>query len=230
MSSMDAIWDTMNVAARVAKQIEGMESIVPRSQQQHVNPVTDLQELSTTVNSVRTTLTPFVTTSKKSKHATEQPFEICLAGIKETLTVLFSFFKDLEKEFSVYTWKTQKVKLYQIDFLLRQKLDQFGALFNPEETDKKRGFSGRKSTKREAYGVSVIPDAEARELWSQSFGEGTLMVPWSVFFAALSARAGKDLTGDEEFIKMFINFSRTEHVSVYELMVGVAVAPFFRAV
>lgn len=213
----EACWDAMNVASRVGKQIEGMESIVPRSQLQRVSPVADLQELSNTVNSVRTTLVPFVTSNKKSaKVVTERTFEICLVGIKETLLDLFSFFKDLEKEFSIYTWKTQKVKLYQMDFLLRQKLDQVGALFS--DSDKKKGF-GLSLKKGETIGAAILPDAEAREMWSRSFGEATLMVPWRVFFQALATSAGKDLTEDEEYIKMFLNFSRTDHVSLYELLV-----------
>jgi hypothetical protein len=60
-----------------------------------------------------------------------------------------------------YTWKTQKVKLYQLDFLLKQKLDQFGILFNLDESkDKKKPLV-----------YTVIEDKEAQEFWVKSFGE-----------------------------------------------------------
>lgn len=135
---MDAcIWDCMNVASRIGKQIEASANLVPKSHKDVINPVSDLQELVTTVNSVRTTLVPFVTSTKKIKAVADSNFDRCVHGIKETLEELFSFFKDLEKEFSVHTWKTQKVKIYQMDFLLKQKLDQFSALFNIDEKEKK---------------------------------------------------------------------------------------------
>ena len=66
---MDFVWDCMNIASRIAKQVEASDNLVPKHQQQTsgVTPSADLQELVTTVNSVRTTLVPFVTSSKKSK-------------------------------------------------------------------------------------------------------------------------------------------------------------------
>jgi hypothetical protein len=111
LGPMDAIWDCMNIASRIAKQIETSDNLVPKNQSTTVTPVADLQELTTTVNSVRTILVPFVTSSKKSKIVADPAFEICIKGIKDTLNDLYQFFKDLEKEFSVYTWKTQKVKV-----------------------------------------------------------------------------------------------------------------------
>ena len=109
---MDNIWDCMNVGSRVTKQIEGIDNLVPKNQVGTVTPLADLQELSTTVNSVRTIMVPFVTSSKKSKIVSDPSFEICVKGVKETLNDLFQFFKDLEKEFSVYTWKTQVCRLF----------------------------------------------------------------------------------------------------------------------
>src|SRR5690349_12786616 len=82
--AMDMIWDAMNIASRISKQIESSDNWVPKHQQQStgIAPLADLQELVTTVNSVRTTLVPFVTSSKKSKLASEQPaFEISLYSL-----------------------------------------------------------------------------------------------------------------------------------------------------
>jgi len=211
---MDAIWDCMNIANRIIKQLEGMDSLVPKNQSGTVTPTVDLQELNGTVTSVRTTLVPFVTNSKKTKVATESSFELCVKGLKDTLNELNLFFKDLEKEFSIYTWKTQKVKIYQIDFLLKQKLDQFVALFNPEEPKDKKEKKDKPNS-----GAGLIIDSEGRDLWIKSFGEATSMVPWNVFFATLEAHLGISLKADEEYIKMFLDFTKTDHVSSFELSV-----------
>jgi hypothetical protein len=78
-ATMDMLWDCMNIGSRISKQIEGSDALVPKHQQQAtgISLTTDLQELVTTVNSVRTTLVPFVTSSKKSKSVAELPaFEV----------------------------------------------------------------------------------------------------------------------------------------------------------
>lgn len=204
---MDAIWECMNIASRIGKQIENTDNLVPKNQSGVCTPVQDLQELTTTVNSVRTTLVPFVTSSKKSKIISEQPFEICIKGIKDTLNDLFNFFKELEKDFSIYTWKTQKVKVYQIDFALKQKLDQFSALFNVEEP---------KDKKKPTNGANLISDPEGRELWVKSFGEATNMVPWNVFFNTLESYMQLNLKEDEEYLKMAIDFCKDDQVSSFE--------------
>jgi len=218
---MDTIWECMNIASRIAKQIEGSDNLVPKSQSGAATPVADLQELSTTINSVRTTLVPFVTSSKKSKIVTEPPFEICIKGIKETLNELHQFFKDLEKDFSVPTWKTQKVKIYQQDFVLRQKLDQFTALFNPEDPKDVKEKDTKKKEKQESKvsspnAASMISDVEGKEMWVKSFGDSTIMVPWNVFFSTLEAYLSTSLKEEEEFIKMFIDFTKNDNVSCYE--------------
>jgi len=210
---MDAIWDCMNIASRTAKLIENTDALVPKNQANTVTPVLDLQELTTTVNSVRSVLVPFVTSYKKSKIVADTAFDIYIKGIKETLNELYQFFKDLEKEFSVYTWKTQKVKIYQIDFVLKQKLDQFTALFNPEETKDKKSKEGR------LHGANLISDPEGREFWIKSFGESTVMVPWNVFLSTLEAHLATPLKEEEEFIKMLLDFTRNDHVSAYEFSV-----------
>jgi len=62
---MNSIWDCMNIASRVGKQIENSNNLVPKGQTTSVNPLADLQELITTVNSVRTTFVPFVTSRRR---------------------------------------------------------------------------------------------------------------------------------------------------------------------
>lgn len=212
---MEAIWDSMNIASRVGKQIENMDSLVPKAQAGTVTVVADLQELLSTINSVRTTLVPFVTSSKKSKVVSDPSFDICIKGIKESLNELYAYFKDLEKEFSVYTWKTQKVKLYRLDFGLKQRLDQFTTLFNPDEVkDSKRGGKDQKP-----QGATIIADPEGRDMWIKSFGESTLMVPWNVFLTTIESQLSTPLKEDEEYVKDIIDFTRTDHVSCYEFSV-----------
>jgi len=210
--SLDAIWECMNIASRVGKQIENTEHLVPKSQANSINPVQDLAELTSTVNSVRTQLVPFVTSSKKTKIVPDQPFDLCISGIKDTLNDLNLSFKDLEKEFSIYTWKTQKVKIYQKDFLLKQKLDQFGVLFNAEDTKDKKAKDKHQIT-------AFIADPEGKEMWVKSFGENTPLVPWAVFIATLEAFLQVPLKEDEESIKMFLDFTQDDHVSIFEFSV-----------
>lgn len=201
----------MNIASRVAKQVEVSDNLVPKNQTGSVTPFADLQELYTTVNSVRTTLVPFVTSSKKSKTIAEPGFDINIRGIKDTLGELHNFFKDLEKEFSAYTWKTQKVKIYQMDFTLKQKLDQFTGLFNIEEPKDKKVTKERFNN-----GANLISDPDARDLWIKCFGENTVVVPWTAFCSSFDSIIGPITRDDEEFIKMFLDFTKDDQVSSYE--------------
>ena len=64
------------------------------------------------------------------------------------------------------------MKLYQIDFLLKQKLDQFAALFNAEEPKEKN------KNQKAPNGAALIVDPEGRELWIKSFGESVRISFW----------------------------------------------------
>jgi hypothetical protein len=87
-------------------------------------------------------------------------------------------------------------------------------LFNPEDPK-----DDKKAPKHTNNGASLIGDSEAKELWIKSFGEATVMVPWNVFFSTLEANLGMSMKEDEEYIKMFLNFTKTDHVSSYEFSV-----------
>jgi len=244
---MDDIWDCMNVASRIVKQIENSDNLVPKNAigADTITPMQDLQELLVTIQTVRSILMPFVTSSRKSKAVGNSPFEICMKGIKESLNALFSFMKDLEKEFSIYTWKTQKVKIYQMDFLIKQKLDQFSALFNLEDSkdsakkekdeskkdkdsvkkekdeskkdkDSKKEKNASNSGSNKDGVMRLIEDPEGKEFWINNFGNSTLLVPWNSFLTAFETYSGSTLKDDEESIKMIIGFTKTDHVSIYE--------------
>jgi hypothetical protein len=179
---MEVIWECMNVASRVAKQIEASESLVPKTVPPgSIKPLTDLQELITTINHVRTTLIPFVANSKKSKAATEYGFSVCTVGIKETLSELHSLFKELEKDLSPEIWKLFRIKIYRVDFLLKMKLDQFTALFNTEELVPKDPKEKDKKTKDKITPISTIlmllPDQEARDIWVKNCGGESVVTP-----------------------------------------------------
>ena len=126
----------MNVASRIAKQIEGSDNLVPKSQSGlRCTPVADFKSWVRPSTVLEPLSFHLWLHQKKSKIVTEPPFEICIKGIKDTINS--PILQRFRKEFSAFTWKTQKVKVYQQDFILRQKLDQFTALFNPEETKEK---------------------------------------------------------------------------------------------
>ncbi len=171
---MDVIWDCMNIASRISKYIESSDNWVPKSQTKLANPLNDLQELITTINSVRTIFVPFVTATKKVKTG-DSMFELSVKGIQSVLQELQQYFKELEKDFSINTWKTQRVKIYQMDFSLKQKLDQFAALFAYEEPQ-----SQKKKDPKPITVSSVIPEADAREFWVKSFGDQV------IFFSVLN--------------------------------------------
>eukprot|EP01119_Soliformovum_irregulare_P025028 TRINITY_DN913_c0_g1_i1.p1 TRINITY_DN913_c0_g1~~TRINITY_DN913_c0_g1_i1.p1 ORF type:complete len:432 (-),score=54.60 TRINITY_DN913_c0_g1_i1:108-1307(-) len=211
---MDPIWDCMNLASRIGRQTEKSDTLVPKTQSVTITPTTDLQEFTQTINLVRILLVPFVTSSKKTKTVEDPSFEICIRGLKEILNEIFLFFKDLEKEFSIHTWKTQKARIYRMDFQLKQRLDQFGSLFNGEEEKSKTDNGKKKETK--PAGADIIEDAEAREVWTKAFGPMTLMVPWNVFLSAMDPYLGNAIRHDPDFTRRMMDFTRNDHVSVYE--------------
>jgi hypothetical protein len=217
------LWDCMNLSSKLLKQIENSDSLVPKHYAGTISPNQDLQEIYETVKDVRAAIVPFVTgvTSKRKKMIMEPAFEICIKGIQESLQELHNFFLDLEKEFSIFTWKTQKVKIYQIDFLIKQKFDQFTALFNLEiELDKDRKNARNKNTNNNNGATSqLIQDLEAREFWIKHFGEHTMMVPFNVFLSTIETFFEISFKEDEESIKMILNFTKTDHVSTYELSI-----------
>lgn len=57
-------------------------------------------------------------------------------------------------------------------------------------------------------------------MWTKCFGETTIMVPWGIFLNTLETYLGVHFKEDEEeFIKMFLDFARDDHVSSYEFSV-----------
>jgi len=69
---------------------------------------------------------------------------------------------------------------------------------------------------RPVIGAHLITDPDGRDLWVKSFGESTIMVPWSAFFTTLESYVGNTLKDEEEFIKMFLDFAKDDYVSSYE--------------
>jgi len=216
----DLTWESMNLASRVSKQIENADSLVPRHQANSAHPAQDLQELVGTINYVRTALVPFVEIANKSPtpEGAVNYFDICIRGLKDTLAEIFAFMKELEREFSVNTWKTTKVRLYKLDFLVKQKLDQFIALFSiPEFADTKRpAVEGMPATRGPPQLDELVVDPEGRSVWVYFFGETTWFVPWADFLSQMENAIGFSMREEEEFIKNTINFTRTNYVSAYE--------------
>jgi len=203
----DLLWESMNIASRIVKQIDVTNNLIPKNTNTNISPSADLQELLTTINSVRSTFVPFVTNAKK-KQGGDQLFDVCVRGVKDTLNDLLNFFKDLEKDFSIYVWKTQKVKIYQMDFTLKLKLDQFSALFAEDPKEKKKNS-----------GAAVISDPDGKEMWTKLFGEATMMIPWSQFLSAAESYLQTPLKVDEEAIKHILDFCSDDYISSFEFAV-----------
>jgi len=205
--NVDLLWESMNIATRVGKAIESTNNLIPKNTNTNISPVADLQELLTTINSVRTTFVPFVTNAKK-KQGSDQFFDLCVKGVRDTLSDLVNYFKDLEKDFSIYVWKTQKVKIYQMDFTLKLKLDQFSALFSEDPKEKKKNS-----------GSALFSDPDGAILWTKLFGENTIMVPWPQFLQQTEQFLQLPLKQDEDSIKHVLDFCNDDYVSSFEFSV-----------
>jgi len=104
--------------------------------------------------------------------------------------------------------KHKKVKIYQIDFTLKLKLDQFAALFSEDPKEKKKN-----------NGSALISDLEGAAMWTKLFGEGTIMVPWSQFLQQAESLLQIPLKQDEEYIKHVLDFCNDDYVSSFEFSV-----------
>lgn len=111
----------------------------------------DLAELKITINLVRSTLVPFLTSP-----VNEVAFDVCVQGIKQTVDQMRKHMEQLDTFVTTPEWLNRKITLYKLDFLLKQKLDQFSSLF-PQEGETK--------------GANMILDPDAREFWKSTFGE-----------------------------------------------------------
>ncbi len=139
------IWPCINKSSEIAHIIDQLE------EKYASNIDSELTELKITVNLVRSTLVPFL-----SEPQNEVAFDVCVQGIKQTVDRTRKEVDALAAIIQTSEWEKQKIILYKLDFLLKQKLDQFSSLF-PSEGETK--------------GASMIMDPAAREFWKTSFGD-----------------------------------------------------------
>jgi len=139
------IWPCLNKANEIAQIIETVED-------KHASMIEgDLAELKITINLVRSTLVPFLTSP-----VNDVAFDVCVQGVKHTVDQIRKLMDQLDAVVPTPEWLNRKIALYKLDFLLKQKLDQFSTLF-PQDGPSK--------------GANMILDPDAREFWKTSFGE-----------------------------------------------------------
>jgi hypothetical protein len=184
------IWPCLNKANEIAQIIETVED-------KHASMIEgDLAELKITINLVRSTLVPFLTSP-----VNDVAFDVCVQGVKHTVDQIRKLMDQLDAVVPTPEWLNRKIALYKLDFLLKQKLDQFSTLF-PQDGPSK--------------GANMILDPDAREFWKTSFGEKMLLVPWSTFFHALESKLNTSLTADEAPFKAHLDFTLDGFVTPFE--------------
>jgi len=97
-----------------------------------------------------------------------------------------------------------KITLYRLDFLLRQRLDQFIAIFGDNSSYK----NGK---------LDLISDTQGRLFWTKYIGEKMLFSPWKKLITSLATHL--ELTIPEQTerdISTYLDFTRDGIVSVYE--------------
>jgi len=141
-------------ASEIAQIVENFED-----KQANADDASDFAELKVTVNLVRSTLVPFLTSP-----VNEVAFDICVQGIKISVELMKQQLADVDDQTSANSWYEKKIALYKEDFALKQKLDQFTYLF-PQGAPSK--------------GADMIVDEQGREFWLTAFGR---RVPSSLFY------------------------------------------------
>jgi CBL proto-oncogene N-terminus, EF hand-like domain/Zinc finger, C3HC4 type (RING finger)/SH2 domain len=95
------------------------------------------------------------------------------------------------------------IKLYERDFLLKQRVDQFTTLFPTRDAPV-------------AAPDQLIHDTQGRALWSTAF-RNKLMVPWADFQARLESYMNVSLSDEEQVLRYYVDFARDGYVTAYEL-------------
>jgi len=107
-----------------------------------------------------------------SQHINEVSFDIFIQGIKDT--VVKERDELLKKEvIEKKVREESKITLYRLDFLLRQRLDQFIAIFGDNSSYK----NGK---------LDLISDTQGRLFWTKYIGEKMLFTPWKKLITSLA--------------------------------------------
>ena len=153
-----------------------------------LTPVEDLAELRATLEFVQSTLQPEVAAGADAVAASDPAAAICIEGVRNTLDELTLFVQDYvlarrRTPLTVTMWRDQRIYLYQLDFLLKQKIDQFAALF----------LQGRDA-------AQLIEDYDGQQLWINAFGSRVSAHRRALLAAAAVLRAQRSASVLGDFL------------------------------
>jgi hypothetical protein len=210
-----------------------------------ISAAEELAELRSTIEFVRSSLVPALQRGNDVA-AADPAAKICIKDLCATLDELAAYVTNYmlpkmrsplppgHRPLSTELWRDQRIYLYQLDFLLKQQMDQFNALFAGDDA------------------CNLIEDIEGQQLWVSAFGRRVrdlicfcvfvfffvefffffffvshpspvplqiTMVPWHVFWKVLVSQFGPSLNSEQDNFKLFLNFTRSNHVSAFEFSV-----------
>eukprot|EP01094_Clydonella_sp_ATCC50884_P026341 TRINITY_DN7194_c0_g1_i2.p1 TRINITY_DN7194_c0_g1~~TRINITY_DN7194_c0_g1_i2.p1 ORF type:complete len:430 (+),score=68.16 TRINITY_DN7194_c0_g1_i2:142-1431(+) len=202
----DALWNALNLAHQVASYIEAQPLDI-----EHITEP-DVLEVKQTIARARSCLLPFLSAS-----ITNPVFDVCVLGIRDSLKALSDVVvgSGAEPGVAVSALSSERncmqrsgprdvaLPFLRSDFLLSQRCDQFLALFPGV---------GKSSSAEQ-----LIADRSGRALWMTSFGNMSLMVPWSSFQTTFESFLSVRFGDQEDVAKAFIDFTQDGFVTPYEL-------------
>lgn len=181
----DPVWTALHLANEITKCTEQLEK--------SKNPYADLAELRITIGSIRNQIAPCL-----GKKITEPAFDVCAQSLREILEEIHLQTKNIDPPLMGIQEKT---KIYQQDFMLKLRLDQFSALF---------GSGASRS------GSRMISDPQGKSFWAKNFGDKCLMVPWGSFYPIYQEAVGELGPDAEEQLSPFIDFTLDGFVTCFE--------------
>lgn len=163
----------------------------------------ECKELHGTITSSKTTLSS-VSSKANTSNSNDISFILCLTTILRNVQLLLKIITqhDTTSKNKIITFNAKRIKIFQLDFSLRQKLDQLAALYLQD----KKG------------GSHIIADPDGKIFWDTHFGAETLFVPWEQFAIVFETNQKAPLQQDE-LLKHTLDFAEDNFVSVFEFSV-----------
>lgn len=114
----------------------------------------ECKELSGTITFTKSTLAS--ATTKCTTTNDEKSYILCITAILRNLQALFKIItqQDINSKNKIITFNAKRIKIFQLDFSLRQKVDQLSAIYLGD----KKG------------GSHIIIDPDGRNFWDKHFG------------------------------------------------------------
>eukprot|EP00026_Physarum_polycephalum_P004189 Phypoly_transcript_04206.p1 GENE.Phypoly_transcript_04206~~Phypoly_transcript_04206.p1 ORF type:complete len:320 (+),score=61.09 Phypoly_transcript_04206:107-961(+) len=136
--------------------------------------------------------------SSSSPLSSECTLQTCISGIQHNLNTLHKIITqhDPNNKNKFKAFNAKRLKMFQLDFALRQKVDQISALFLNDKV------------------YSLISDSEGREFWDNCFGQ-TLFVTWELFLQNFENYQNLSIK-QSDLLKKTLDFAEDNFVSLYE--------------